>query len=144
MMLAMVRVMVRAAVVVSVASLCGCNSDSIGGVTGNWKPGTAAHDVSVGTLTRRYLVHVPAKRPTTAAGFIRSYPLVIVLHGSSGSAEEIRQTTKMDVQSETDRFLVAYPEGMKGAGGLFPSDWNAGTCCGAAGGEKTEEGGLLP
>jgi polyhydroxybutyrate depolymerase len=112
-------------------------------VSGNWKPGTAAHDVSVGQLTRRYLVHVPRKRPTTPTGVVGPYALVIVLHGSSGSPEEIRQTTGMDSLSETYRFLVAYPEGVNGAGGLFPSDWNAGTCCGAAARENIDDVGFI-
>jgi polyhydroxybutyrate depolymerase len=94
-------------------------------------------------LTRRYLVHVPAKRPMTTAGAVRPYALVIVLHGSSGSGDEIRQTTRMDSLSEGERFLVAYPEGVKGGGGLYPSDWNAGTCCGAAGRENIDDVGFI-
>jgi polyhydroxybutyrate depolymerase len=123
--------------------VAGCTYSGIAGVTGNWKPGTNAHDVVVGGLRRRYLVHVPARRPTTPAGVVRSYPLVIVLHGSSGSADDMRQTTGMDSLSEVNRFLVAYAEGVKGAGGLYPSDWNAGTCCGAAGRENIDDVGFI-
>ena len=32
-----------------------------------------------------------------------------------------------------NRTIVAYPNGVSGGGGLYPTDWNAGTCCGAAG-----------
>lgn len=133
----------RLACATAFLALAGCHFDGIAGANGDWKPGTEAHDVTVGDLTRRFLVHVPAKRPMTTAGAIRPYSLVIVLHGSSGSADEIRQTTGMDSLSESRRFLVAYPEGVRGAGGLFPSDWNAGTCCGAAARENIDDVGFI-
>jgi polyhydroxybutyrate depolymerase len=128
---------------VSVLGAGGCHFDGIAGGAGGWTPGLATHDVVVGDLTRQYLMHVPSKRPTTSAGTIRSYSLVIVLHGSSGSSDEIRQTTGMDSLSEVGRFLVAYPQGVQGAGGLFPSDWNAGTCCGAAARENIDDVGFI-
>jgi polyhydroxybutyrate depolymerase len=137
------RVVPRVMLLLSAVVLGRCHSDGIAGATGSWKPGTDVHSVSVGGLTRRFLVHVPAKRPVTSAGAVRPYPLVIVLHGSSGSGEEIRQTTRMDSLSEIDRFLVAYPEGVKGGGGLYPSDWNAGTCCGAAARENIDDVGFI-
>jgi polyhydroxybutyrate depolymerase len=129
--------------VLSALLLAGCHFDGIAGAAEDWAPGLAAHDVAVGGLTRHYLVHVPSKRPTTSAGSIRPYSLVIVLHGSSGSADDIRQTTGMDSLSENRRFLVAYPQGVQGAGGLFPSDWNAGTCCGAAARENIDDVGFI-
>jgi polyhydroxybutyrate depolymerase len=48
----------------------------------------------------------------------------------------------MDSLSEASRFLVAYPNGTTG-GGLFPSDWNAGTCCGAAARENVDDVGFI-
>ena len=131
------------ALILAVAALAACHSDGLSGVSGGWKPGLATHDVAVGSFSRRYLVHVPAKRPVTQAGVIKSYSLIIVLHGSSGSAEDIRATTGMDSLSETGRFLVAYPQGVRGAGGLFPSDWNAGACCGAAARENIDDVGFI-
>lgn len=119
-----------------------CSPDSITG-TGSYKPGTDMHRIVVGPLTRSYLLHVPEKRPTTSSGAVRAYPLVIVLHGSSGSADEIRQTTGMDSLSEAGRYLVAYPNGVQGGGGLYPSDWNAGACCGAAGRENIDDVGFI-
>jgi polyhydroxybutyrate depolymerase len=49
----------------------------------------------------------------------------------------------MDSLSEVNRFLVAYPNGVRGGGGLYPSDWNAGTCCGASGRENIDDIGFL-
>jgi polyhydroxybutyrate depolymerase len=139
----MTRRAARTLLVLSVLTLGGCHFDGIAGGAGDWTPGLAAHDIAVGDLTRRYLVHVPAKRPTTTAGTVRSYSLVIVLHGSSGSADEIRRTTGMDSLSDAGRFLAAYPQGVQGAGGLFPSDWNAGTCCGAPARENIDDVGFI-
>jgi polyhydroxybutyrate depolymerase len=38
----------------------------------------------------------------------------------------------MDSLADAARFLVAYPNGTGGNYGLYPSDWNAGSCCGGA------------
>ncbi len=119
-----------------------CSSDSITGAA-SWKTGTDTHRIAVGSLSRSYILSVPSKRPTTSAGVVRAYPLVIVLHGSSGSADDMRQTTGMDSLGEAGRFLVAYPNGLQGAGGLYPSDWNAGTCCGASARENVDDVGFI-
>ena len=44
---------------------------------------------------------------------------------------------------EANRWIVAYPNGERGAGGLFPTDWNAGLCCGAAGRENIDDVGFI-
>ena len=133
-----VFVTIGALVVATALTLVAC-STSITGSTGSFKVGTGVHGIVVGPLTRSYLLHVPTRRPISPAGVVLPYPLLIVLHGSSGSADDIRQVTKMDSLSETARFLVAYPSGVQGAGGLYPSDWNAGLCCGAAGRENVDD-----
>jgi polyhydroxybutyrate depolymerase len=130
-------------VVAAALTLVSCSSDGITGTAGSWKAGTDVHQIVVGPLTRSYLLHVPARRPISSAGIVLPYPLLIVLHGSSGSAADIRRVTKMDSLSETARFLVAYPSGVQGGGGLYPSDWNAGLCCGAAGRENVDDVGFI-
>lgn len=122
-----------------------CATDSVFGVRGHgsWKPGTASHDITVGPLLRNFLLHVPLHHPLNSSGTIRPYPLLVVLHGSSSSAEDIRQASQMDSLSEVGRFLVAYPNGVMGGGGLYPSDWNAGACCGAAARENIDDVGFI-
>ena len=120
-----------------------CHFDGITAADGSFAAGTASHTVVVGDLPRRFILHGPAKRPVTSAGVVRGYSLVIVLHGSSGSAEDMEQTTGLDSISEEGRFLVAYGQGVQGAGGLFPSDWNAGQCCGAAARENIDDIGYV-
>lgn len=138
----MKRLVAPAALVVAVV-LAACVPEVISGGSGSFAIGTAGHNVAVGDVPRTYLLHVPARRPLNTSGTVRPYSLVIVLHGSSGSAEEIQATTRMDSLSESARFLVAYPNGLKGGGGLFPSDWNAGTCCGAANRENIDDLGFI-
>ena len=109
----------------------------------SFSSGTALHTMTVGSLQRSYILHVPAHRPMTQSGTLLSYPLTIVLHGSSGSGDDIRGTTNMDSVSEANRVVVVYPNAVAGAGGLFPSDWNAGTCCGEAGREGIDDIGFM-
>jgi polyhydroxybutyrate depolymerase len=49
----------------------------------------------------------------------------------------------MDSLADAQRFLVAYPNGTGGAFGLYPSDWNAGTCCGAANRDGVDDLGFI-
>lgn len=96
-----------------------------------WRPGTAQHTVNVGGDQRTFLLHVPRERPRTRFGVPRAYPLVVLLHGSGATGETVREQSRMDTLAESRRFLVAYPNGSRGLLGIG-SDWNAGTCCGAA------------
>ncbi|HEX3866182.1 MAG TPA: PHB depolymerase family esterase, partial [Gemmatimonadaceae bacterium] len=122
-----------------------CSPDGLFGVNqaSGFDPGTGLHTMSSGSLQRDYILHVPAHRPTSTSGTLLPYPLVIVLHGSSGSADDIRGTTQMDSVSEAVHWVVAYPDGVRGEGGLFPSDWDAGTCCGAASRENIDDVGFI-
>lgn len=68
-----------------------------------------AHTLRIGELERRYLLYVPAR----AAG---APPLVIVFHGSMGTAEGMRAATGygFDRLADRDGFVVAYPQGFGG------------------------------
>ncbi len=105
--------------------------------------GTAIHPLVVGALSRSYVLHVPRRRPVGTGGVLVSYPLIIVLHGSSATGADIRNATNMDSVSEANRWVAAYPNALRGSGGLFPSDWNAGTCCGAAARENFDDVGFI-
>lgn len=129
-----------------VAVLGGCATDALDGVdeSTSFSPGTALHTLTVGSLDRTYIVHVPSKRPMAQSGAVLPFPLTIVLHGSSGSGQDIRATTNMDSVSEANRIVVVYPNAIAGAGGLFPTDWNAGgDCCGEAGREGIDDLGFM-
>lgn len=104
---------------------------------------TTLHQIQVGDLTRSYVLHIPSKRPTSSSGAVLAYPLLVVLHGSSSNGDDMRQMTNLDSIADILHWVVAYPNGERGAGGLFPTDWNAGTCCGAAGREHIDDVGFI-
>ncbi len=132
----------RAALVVIGAfllALTGCAVEALFGPSGGWGAGTTDHEIVVGPLPRTYVLHVPKHRPQNSTGTVRPFALVLVLHGSSASGAAIEHASQMDSLSELHEFVVAYPDGYHGGGGLFPSDWNAGTCCGAAARENIDD-----
>jgi polyhydroxybutyrate depolymerase len=92
--------------------------------------------IAVGTTTRDFLLHVPAKvasSPTPVA-------LVIMLHGTGGSPADLRITTGMSSVADASGFIVVYAAGSHGQYSLYPSDWNAGgACCGAAARENVDD-----
>jgi polyhydroxybutyrate depolymerase len=98
--------------------------------------GTAATSATVtltyATAARTYVLHVPAGKPSGAR------PLVLNLHGYTGSGSQQEGLTGMDSVADQAGFFVAYPNG-EGS----PTDWNAGACCSAASeGDRDDEGFL--
>ena len=82
---------------------------------------------------------------TTADGRVRTYhlyvpggpadepaPLLIALHGGTGSGTQFRRNSGLDALADEHGFLVVYPDGV----GVGPRDslrtWNGGYCCGPA------------
>ena len=82
--------------------------------------------VRFGGLDRRYVVHRPP-------GLTPGGPLVVVLHGGLGGAEQAESAYGWNDVADRESFTVVYPEGTDVAIGHA---WNAGSCCGppAAGG----------
>ncbi|MDX5373328.1 MAG: dienelactone hydrolase family protein [Pseudomonadaceae bacterium] len=80
-----------------------------------------------------------------AAGEARSYklfvpsnaapkplPLMIVMHGGLGNADETERTTGMNRVAAANGFMVAYPNGTGARLLKNRRTWNAGRCCGPA------------
>ncbi|MCI0705850.1 MAG: polyhydroxybutyrate depolymerase, partial [Ignavibacteriae bacterium] len=85
------------------------------------------HSITVSEQERSYLVHLPSVYDGKTA-----LPLVIVLHGGGGNAENAARTSRMSKKSDTAGFIAVYP---KGTNRFFKSrllTWNAGNCCGYA------------
>lgn len=135
----------RAFALVVVVFTIACSTDAIFGSIGtrDVPAGTTSHAIVVGSLSRSYLIHVPPKRRHTKTGATLPYPLVLVLHGSSANGAAIEYSSNMDALADQDSFVVVYPNGSQGASGLYPSDWNAGACCGAASREGIDDIGFL-
>lgn len=62
--------------------------------------------------------------------------LLFLFHGYFGHWTEMRDGTGIEARSDTDGFLVAYPEGMD-------DTWNAGTCCGYAASAQIDDVGFV-
>ena len=58
-------------------------------------------------LTRTYLVHVPSSYDDNMPT-----PLVIVLHGYTGTAEGMETLTEFTAKSDEEGFIVVYPQGL--------------------------------
>lgn len=84
---------------------------------------TAAGDyrfwLPVGELRREYLVHVPQRYDGR-----RPVPVVIMLHGSGGSLDEISNATGWKLKSDDENFLAVFPNGFPNADGM--RIWNDG------------------
>lgn len=102
--------------------------------------GTIEHSLRHGGLTRKYLLHIPARQ---APG--KPLPLVIALHGGGGHAEYMADDARYGWVSKADQegFAVAFPNGYsKLPGGRFAT-WNAGNCCGDARDRNIDDVGFI-
>lgn len=93
-------------------------------------PATAAsveeHSLESGGATRSYLLFIPEQASATT-----KVPLVIVLHGGSGTAESAQRMTEFTRKAQLHGFIVVYPNG-SGRRNKPMLTWNAGHCCGYA------------
>jgi polyhydroxybutyrate depolymerase len=89
----------------------------------------SVHHISFGGLDRTYRLHRPAGLPASA-------PLVVMLHGGFGSAEQAEKAYGWDGLADNARFVVAYPNGVSRA-------WNVGGCCGRPAKENIDDVGFI-
>lgn len=93
--------------------------------------GTSVHHITVGGLDRSYRLYKPPGLPASA-------PLVVMMHGVTGSAREAERDYRWDGLADSGKFVVAYPEGLDRA-------WNVDgqTCCGQSGREGVDDVGFI-
>jgi polyhydroxybutyrate depolymerase len=102
--------------------------------------------LSFGGRERSYRLHVPQ-----AATAGTPLPLVLNLHGATQNAQLEEIQSQMDVSSDKDGYLVAYPNGTRISKVLTPDPvakqaqygWNAGQCCGLPVTDKVNDVGFL-
>jgi polyhydroxybutyrate depolymerase len=82
--------------------------------------GGVSLSVDSGGTTRTALLHVPDAYDATKGTL-----LVLNFHGFLSAGWQQELLTRMDSESDTRGFIVAYPEGVA-------ASWNAGDCCGTA------------
>jgi polyhydroxybutyrate depolymerase len=100
-------------------------------------PGDHEFSLTVGTLKRSYLVHVP---PQAGAG--KPLPIVLNFHGGGGNAGNQKSYSRMDEAADRDGYIAVYPNGTGGIGGRLLT-WNAGTCCGSAAANRVDDVGFV-
>lgn len=88
--------------------------------------------------TRTYKLHVPAR----VAQGTSAVPLVIMLHGGGGNADNAEMMSGFSRKADREGFIVAYPDGT-GGGRAAMYTWNAGHCCGYAMQNKVDDVGFL-
>lgn len=87
--------------------------------------------------TRSFLLRLPRSIPRGAR-----LPLVLVLHGGGGNAENAERMTGFTPLARSENFIVVYPEGTsRGRSRLLT--WNAGHCCGYAMQSRVDDVGFL-
>jgi polyhydroxybutyrate depolymerase len=86
-----------------------------------------------GGKKREFHVHIPASYDGT-----KPVPLVIVLHGGGGVAEQVEKLTKFSGLADREGFIAAYPQG-------FNHQWNDGreAAQGRAGRMKIDDAGFM-
>lgn len=104
---------------------------------GRLQPGDYELTVVNGVDRREVLLHLPP-----AYDGEERLPLLIVLHGGGGSAQQVRRSTGMDADADEYGFIVAYPNGSGRLGSALLT-WNAGHCCGYAMESAVDDVGLL-
>ncbi|MEP1488425.1 MAG: alpha/beta hydrolase-fold protein [Algibacter sp.] len=87
-------------------------------------------------LERTYFVHLPASYNPSI-----SYPLIFAMHGGGQLGYEgIEFQSQLSELSDSENFIVVYPEGFKILG--FRT-WNAGDCCPSATTLATDDVGFI-
>lgn len=88
---------------------------------------------------RSYVVRLPPGWAQEPSG---SIPLVVVLHGGGGNAQNAEKMTGFTATGARHGFIVAYPEGTGGMAGRLLT-WNAGHCCGQALDDDVDDVGFI-
>jgi len=80
--------------------------------------------ITVDGLSRTYTLHLP---PNYEEG--NDFSLVIAMHGGGGNGGQFESSSKLSQKADAAKFIVVYPNGVKGNGLLKAQTWNAGGCC---------------
>ncbi|TXH99279.1 MAG: hypothetical protein E6Q72_00075 [Pseudomonas sp.] len=95
------------------------------------------YTLQTGSGERSYKLFVPAGAPQ------EPLPLMIVMHGGLGNADETERTTGMNRVAQDNRFLVVYPNGTGLRLLKNRRTWNAGKCCGPAVERQIDDVGFI-
>lgn len=89
--------------------------------------------VMVGGVSRTANVHVPASYDPS-----RATPVVLNIHGRTGSATGMATLTKAIAKSDAEGFILVHPQSA-----TSPTAWSSGTCCEPAISQNVDEIGFF-
>ena len=89
-------------------------------------------------IERHYLIRVPGELSQGN----RRVPLVLVLHGGGGNADNVEKVTGFTDKAGKEGFIVVYPEGTGRRKNKLLT-WNAGHCCGYAMDNRVDDVGFI-
>ena len=120
----------RTALLVGLLLVSACSGTRVATIETTVTSTTVAPQNSIVTpdgRTRTFHVYVPTSLPDGPV------PLVVALHGGTGSGRQFERSSGFDAQADEHGFIVVYPDGV-GAGDDETQlrTWNAGGCCGPA------------
>lgn len=93
--------------------------------------GISLHHINVGGRDRSYRLYLPSGLPASA-------PLVVMMHGYSGTARQVERSSQWDELADSGKFAVAYPDGLGRAWNV-----NGGGCCGRPAREGVDDIGFI-
>ena len=85
------------------------------------KAGDTNKTIQVGSQSRTYVLHVPAKYDGS-----KPMPLVVDFHPLGGSGPSERSGSPYPAQTDPEGVVMAFPTGLSGPSG---GAWNVGPCC---------------
>lgn len=99
-------------------------------------PGDYEYTVLLGSVERRYLIHVPPSYDK-----VQALPLVLFFHGGGGNMNHSSRAYGLKEKANKEGFIIAFTNGDS----RLPNDkfatWNAGSCCGYARDSKIDDVG---
>lgn len=118
-----------AALVALLLVAAGCSAPGVSAPQG-FPVGPTTHTIGFGGVDRSYRIYIPDGVSTPA-------PLVVMLHGGFGSAQQAERAYGWDQLADSARFVVAYPDGEGRA-------WNTnGGCCGRPARDNVDDVGFI-
>jgi len=85
------------------------------------QPGDTSVTLQVGSVSRSYVLHVPAKYDGS-----KPVPLVVDFHGIGGTGWGELSSSPYPAVTDLEGVVMAFPDGMPGPAG---TGWNMGPCC---------------
>lgn len=111
------------AVLVCSLVMVGCATPTATGPITEDQPAAIVSVLEVDGLERSYVVHAPADAA-------EPLPVLVMMHGAGGNADQSAIMTGFDDEAETGAFIAVYPNGTPVARVDGEFAWNADACCG--------------